>query len=194
MNLPPIPKRMQKLDLDPRGYPIPWNILRGEQGEAYFIVNDDMKHMAALVGNLCPICGQLQDAEIWFVGGPRSAFHPHGRYQDLPMHHECARFALQACPWLAAPNYAGRTDERRLRKVPPGIFVDPTQIADRPVLFVAVASLRMKAEGNPFMPYVYPVRPLLDIEYWRHGKQLDAAEGEKLVREIGLEPRKNGNL
>jgi hypothetical protein len=31
---------------DPRGYPIPWNVLRSS-GMAFFTVNDDRRHWAA---------------------------------------------------------------------------------------------------------------------------------------------------
>jgi hypothetical protein len=188
MTLPPdIPPRIARLDRDPRGYPIPWNVLR-EDGKPYFVVNDDRRHMTALFGGLCPICGQLLARTKWFVGGPRSAFDPRGCYIDLPMHYECAQFALRVCPWLAAPHYheTGRPAESRV--LPPSrVLVDETQIPDRPVLFVAIASTGVMVDMAKFpaqLPRVGPIKPIIAIEYWRHGAQLDRAEGEALVRGV----------
>ena len=37
------PERIARLPHDGRGYPIPWNVLRGTDGHPFFIVNDDRK-------------------------------------------------------------------------------------------------------------------------------------------------------
>lgn len=193
MNLPPIPKRMAKLERDPRGYPVPWNVMRDREGQPHFIVNDSRRHMTALFGDLCPICGHLSEDVKWFVGGPLSAFDPNGWYLDLPMHHECVAFAMQVCPWLALPRYLRRTDEIRTRYIEGRIAKDETQDPTRPAVFVAIASVRIKVKVNMeeqprkaefSLPHVKPIKPILGIEYWQHGKQLDAATGEALVRTI----------
>jgi hypothetical protein len=50
-------------------------------------------------------------------------------------------------------------------------------------VFVAVASTRVEARSRgPLLPYVRPARPFLGIQYWRHGKRLSDAEGERIVR------------
>ena len=113
------PDRVAKLPKDHRGYPIPWNVMRGEDGTAFFTVNDDRKAHRALREELCPICGERLGRWRWFVGGPRSAFDPHGWYLDLPGHRECMHFALATCPYLAAPKYLGRVDVIHPEKLPP---------------------------------------------------------------------------
>src|SRR5215472_13925800 len=96
-----VPSRMAHLPLDPRGYPIPANVYRDAQGRPHFTINDDRKRLEQLRRDACPICDQSLYIGRWFVGGPLSAFHPNGAYIDLPMHHECATYALQVCPYLA---------------------------------------------------------------------------------------------
>jgi len=178
-----MPKRIARLPRDKRGYPIPWNVLRGSDGTPLFTVNDSVKHMMALQGKLCPICGEPLGVHIWFVGGPLSAFHPNGRYIDLPSHKECAEFSLRTCPHLSAPKYTHRIDHIiNEGKVPEGaLLTDPTVNPDRPAVFVMVRSSGMKIYQTANGIYVRP-DGITGIEYWNFGKQLSEAEGVELVR------------
>ena len=180
------PPRLAGRPRDRRGYPIPWNVLIGEDGTPFFTVNDDRRHWTAIRGGLCPMCGEALGRWKWFVGGPQSAFHEHGWFMDLPGHHDCIEYALQVCPYLAMPKWAGRIDvvhPEKLGKVTPAIFLDETHDPARPDIFVAVAGARvMLNRRGPYLPYVRPAKPLLGIEYWRHGKKLTEEEGVRLVR------------
>jgi hypothetical protein len=185
----PMPLRIARLRRDARGYPIPWNVLLAEDGTPFFTVNDDRKHWAAIRGGLCPLCGEMLGRWKWFVGGPRSAFDENGWYMDLPGHHDCIEYALQVCPYLAAPKYAGRIDVTRPDLLPDEakLVVDFTQIPERPEVFIAVAGTRveMNVRENDFvLPYVRTERPVLAVEYWRHGKRVGAADGERIVRAV----------
>jgi hypothetical protein len=179
----PIPARMKALDLDSRGYPIPWGVFRDRAGRPHFTINEESKRVLALVGDLCPICGRALLRRRWFVGGPRSAFDPHGAYNDPPMHRECMRYALKVCPYLAAPRYGRRLDTATLAadEIERRIFLDATQIAERPVLFVAVMADRQ--DLIPPLYYVRPRKPYLAVEYWQTGRELPAQQGERIVRE-----------
>jgi len=182
-----IPPRLQHLDRDKRGYPIPWNVLRAFDGTPFFTVNDDRQHFKAIRERLCPICGTQLDRFKVFVGGPRSAFDRNGWYQDLPMHEDCAHFALRTCPYLAAPRYLGRIDVADTSKLPPEarVLVDTTQIPERPLLFVALIAKRVIVNTQtPHLPYTRPMKPIAAIEYWQYGQQLPQALGERLVRDI----------
>ena len=135
-------------------------MLRGSDGGAIFTVNDDRKARTALRCGFCPICGEALGRWKWFVGGPRSAFDAHGWYLDLPGHHECIRFALATCPYLAAPRYLGRIDVPDPSKLPleASVLIDHTMIPERPELFVAVASSRIEVQWRDGLlaPYVRP--------------------------------------
>lgn len=183
----PVPRRMQTLGVDPRGYPIPWNVMRGLDGAGLFTVNDDRKHLRAIAQGLCPICGERLGQWKWFVGGPLSAFDPHGWYLDLPGHRDCMEYTLQVCPYLALPKYLGRIDipKNKMDNVPPEarLFVDHTMLPDRPEIFVAQASSEVEVKPNTAaLPYVRPRKPVLAYQYWRHGHRLSEAEALPFLR------------
>jgi hypothetical protein len=176
-----IPDRMKHLDRDSRGFPIPWSVYRDRSGKAHFAINDEIQRLSALRGGLCPICGGLLYRGRWFVGGPISAFHENGAFADPPMHTECARYALMVCPYLAAPSYARRVDDRTLAKddnIP--LLLDPTSLERRPGLFVCLMATGQKITKD-FRPNVIPRKPFVQVQYWREGKQLSTAIGEALV-------------
>ena len=181
------PARIARLPHDKRGYPIPWNVLRAEDGTPFFTVNDDRKARTALGQKLCPICGERLGKWLWFVGGPRSAFDPNGWYIDLPGHHECEQFALATCPYLAAPKYLGRIDVVNPEKLPDvaRVLLDETIISDRPEVMVTAASDRVEIMWNepPMSPYLRPVKPLLGYEFWRHGRQIIWEEARPFLAE-----------
>ena len=180
------PERIARLEHDGRGYPIPWNVLRGTDGHPFFIVNDDRKALQALRAKLCPICGERLGRWKWFVGGLRSAFDPAGCYFDLPGHRECIEYALQVCPYLAIPKYLRHTDAiAHPEKLPPEarILIDETIIPERPEVMVAVCARMIELlDRGPLQPYLKPVKPFDDWTYWRHGKQIDEAEALPYLR------------
>jgi hypothetical protein len=172
---------MRGLACDHRGYPIPWGVFVDKAGRPHFQINDDVLRYKALKGGLCPICGYPLLRGRWFVGGPMSAFHENGAFADPPMHHECMQYAMRVCPYLAAPRYGGRIDDRTLGADRPALLADYTQIERRPDLFVAALATGQKLCGLTFSPNVIPRRPYLRVEYWSHGVQLTADEGEAMV-------------
>lgn len=180
-----MPPRIARLKRDKRGYPVPWNVLIGTDGEPIFTANDSTKHYTALAYRLCPICGEQLGKYLWFVGGPQSAFDPNGWYFDLPAHKECAEYALQVCPHLAAKKYLRRLDIIDPSKVPGVAFVDLTIDPDRPVLFVAIGATQVMVgeRGGGMLPLVRPVPPF-QIQYWKEGVRLTEEEGVRLVREV----------
>lgn len=186
------PERIARLPRDKRGYPIPWNVLKADDGTPFFIINDDRKAGRALREGLCPICGERLGAWRWLVGGPRSAFDPHGCYFDLPCHRECAEFALQTCPYLAAPRYWRHSDSiAHAEKLPPEarILLDETVIPERPEVMVAVAASKIELiDRGPLQPYLKPAKPFRDWTYWRHGKQIAEDEALPYLRDaLGLD-------
>jgi hypothetical protein len=182
----PVPERIARLPRDPRGYPIPWNALSTEE-TVFFTINNTKKTWEALRRALCPICGEQLGRWLWFVGGPRSAFDPGGCYLDLPGHRACMEYALQVCPYLAAPKYLGRVDVIRPEKLPPEgrVLIDETMIPDRPEIFVAVACQKVEAlDRSPLPPYLKPVAPFLDFSFWRHGQRIPEHRAMPILRGI----------
>ena len=180
----PIPKRMRALAKDRRGYPIPFNVLRDNDGRPHFTVNDSNRQRRSLLERRCAICGNRLANPMWFVGGPLSAFHEEGAYMDTALHHDCMTYALQVCPYLAAPAYLGRIDDATVdySKLPGHVILeDYTQIPDRPALFVAVASHSCAViEREQIVAVVKPHRPYVAIEYWQRGARLPDERGQML--------------
>jgi hypothetical protein len=181
---PKIPDRIAALPKDSRGYPIPWNVLTGNDGKPIFTVNDSERHLMALRLQLCPICGGRLGKWRWFVGGILSAFALNGGYYDLPGHHECESFALSVCPYLSAPKYLGRIDVPDVNKVPEDVMLaNITMMPERPDVFCAVASDSMEIlQADLATITIRPKRPYLGIEYWIHGKQVSLEEALPLLR------------
>lgn len=182
----PIPRRMSAMQKDPRGYPIPFIVLRDVNNEPHFAANDARKQLRCLFEKRCPICGSKLDKLMWFAGGPRSAFSEHGVYIDTAMHHECMEYAMQVCPYLAIPKYlksigmSGITPEN----TPPGVtvFIDPTTTPERPEVFVIAGTDSFSIKEAPGrMLYVIPRRPYLAVEYWRFGVKLSEEEGRQII-------------
>lgn len=183
-----VPTRMQKLHRDQRGYPIPAAVLIDDHGVPHFTINDEYKRQDHLTNDLCPICGEKLLRGRWSLGGPASAFHPEGAYIDPPMHFECYRYAVQVCPYLAAPNYAKRIDAKTLKSGDVKdtlILVDETMIPDRPPLFVGVMHIGQTLNRDTFgrIRNFRPKRPYRNVEYWSNGVQLSDDEGASIVRQ-----------
>ncbi len=182
-----LPDRIARLPTDSRGYPIPWNVLRGDDGTPFFTVNDDRKAFRAINEHRCPICGERLGKWHWFVGGPRSAFDENGWYLDLPGHHECLTYSLTTCPYLALPKYLGRVDVAHPEKLPAElrVLLDETVTPARPDLFVAVGSDRVELQmRGPLQPFVRPSRPALAYEFWRHGQRIPEHRAMPILRGI----------
>jgi hypothetical protein len=187
----PIPPRMRALDLDPRGYPIPYMVWRDRTGRPHFTINDEEHRLEILKRDLCSICGQPLKGPRWMTGGPLSAFHEHGAYNDPPMHEACLHYAMVVCPYLAAPSYARRIDAKTVtpeNREGYRLFMDITQIPDRPDIFVCVLARTHKWGITNNVAYSRPKRPYLKVEYWRHGRQLSQREGERISAEIMSQP------
>jgi hypothetical protein len=176
-----IPSRMSHLELDPRGYAIPWGVFRDDSGRAHFQINDDRRRYQAIKNDLCPICGGSLFRGRWFVGGPISAFHKDGSFADPPMHHECATYSLQVCPYLAVPYYGKRLDDKTLKGKSVPLLADNTMIERRPNVFICAMATRQRVTKGIFS-HITPVRPYSQVEYWQHGQQLNQTEGEALVK------------
>lgn len=99
----PIPACMEHLRLDARGYPIPFNVTIKPDGTPDFRVVDLVKWAKCVNEGLCALTGwQLGYAKA-FIGGPRSIASR--CFTDSAMLPEAARYAIQVCPFLAAPNF-----------------------------------------------------------------------------------------
>jgi hypothetical protein len=181
-----IPDFLRHLPVDRRGYPVPVTVYITADGTPAFTVNDEAKRQRLIGERRCPICGHKLPRSMAWVGGPQSAFHEAGCYIDTALHLWCARYALQVCPYLAAPRYVRRIDARG---VPPSedlILEDPTMDPSRPDPFVLVTSTGWDERPFPWggVQYQRPHRPYRQVEFWRHGQRVEPdAELRRLAAE-----------
>jgi hypothetical protein len=175
--------RLDALERDERGHPIPFIVLRDAEGKPVFAANDVARIRQAIHEGLCHVCGQALEGEpVWFVGGPGSALlnGPRGIYYDGPMHHECMRYSVEHCPHLAHQMVKPVSKSVQKRLAAQGIaFRDTTIIPGVPEVFVAVSPYRYEAIHGTFIAY----KPFRKIEYWHGGKLLPLREGEKFARQ-----------
>lgn len=187
----PVPRRMNALQHDRRGYPVPFIVLRDSAGTPHFTVNDHHRRWRCVKEKRCAICGTKLSGLLWFVGGPLSAFHPDGAYRDTALHHECMNYAMRVCPYLALRSYQGRIDDLTVDydKLPNGVVLhDPTMIDERPGVFVVVAATGYQLlSGDPIHANVRPTRPYRAVEFWKDGNLLAAdAAREPLAQALEL--------
>lgn len=142
-----IPPIMQHLKIDERGYPIPYFVPIIE-GKPDFRYQDSRKKDACMKHNLCSICGKkLYKKSYWFISGPMGLRNQIA--SDAPMHEDCARFSIDACPHLALQKAERRSEvtnsEQALAPGKPAVIfliktdkyalVDNVHIKFRTVLF-----------------------------------------------------------
>lgn len=104
--LPPMPDRIKSLDVDPRGYPIPW-FVTVRDGVADFRFMDPVKLRQAFVERRCWVCGGRMGVYNAFLIGPMCAVNRVS--SEPPSHLDCAEFSVQACPFLSNPSAHRRT-------------------------------------------------------------------------------------
>lgn len=123
IKLPPMPEAIAKLPRDERGYPVPY-FVAWPNGKPDHRIADPEKLHKCLHENRCWVCGeQFINNILAFVIGPMCAVNRNTA--EPPNHLECARFSVQACPFLTKPK-AIRRDANKPDNVydPPGGFIE----------------------------------------------------------------------
>jgi hypothetical protein len=93
-----IPARIQRCPVH-HGWPIPFTAVN-EPGQVDIIGTSISRWLDAVQDRLCGLCGEGVEGDIWFIGG---AICVNFRlFPDVGMHQECAAWAFDLCPWLAA--------------------------------------------------------------------------------------------
>jgi hypothetical protein len=105
--------------------------------------------------------------------------HEHGAFLDPPLHQECAEYALQVCPFLAAPSYAKRIDDKKLKPEnrPDGMILvkHGNMLPDQPERFGLgmTSSMEIISEraGYLFIPKKWEY-----VEFWKSGKPCNSPD------------------
>lgn len=99
--LPPLPAKMASRPIDKRGFPVPFFVAM-VNGEPDHRVVEPRARQQCVRHGWCWLCGTPLGAYKSFVIGPMCAVNRVN--SEPPSHLECARYAAQACPFLARPH------------------------------------------------------------------------------------------
>lgn len=119
-DLPPRPKRIARLQLDARGYPVPW-FVAWIDGKPDFRVIRENGIVLAHNNKTCWLCGEALGRYGAFLIGPMCGINR--TIAEPPSHRECAEYAARACPFLTRP--MATRNERGLEgmKLPAGDMI-----------------------------------------------------------------------
>jgi hypothetical protein len=162
-----LPKRMERLAIDRRGFPVPW-FASWVNGEPDFRVIDRAKIEAAHHAKVCWICGGKLSAKKAFVIGPMCAVNRIS--SEPPAHRECAHYAALACPFLSQPR-ARRND----KDLPDG-KVDPAGMIQRnpgvTLIWVTRSYERVAVTDASGRRYdrLFHVGEPIELHWWREGR------------------------
>jgi hypothetical protein len=191
----PIPFNLSKNDRDRRGLPIPFIVYRDQNGVPHFTVDDRQTVNLVLSKKLCGLCGKpLKLGQMWFIAGPVTAFHEDGLSIEPHAHEECARYAVQVCAFLAAPNYSRRIEDKTLdlEDVHDNAQVHKShQAPPRPVFFALARTSGIKvidAGDGSDLKYIQPRRPWKEVEFWQNGERIAQSKAEQIAQANDLPP------
>lgn len=146
----PVPERMRSLPRDPfRQFPIifsqippipDWVPSFESPHDFRAVLTERVIECAAR--RLCGVCGQPLDYWIAFLGGPLSA--KNRAYTEPPMHPECARYAVQVCPYMVVQ----AVPRRESGAYGDLVRFDPTGTRDKPPAFGLYLTRSFKFEHS----------------------------------------------
>lgn len=191
----PIPFNLSKNDRDRRGLPIPVIVYRDMKGVPHFTVDDTKTVNWVLSKKLCGLCGKpLKIGQMWLIGGPISSFLEDGMFAAPPAHEECARYAVQVCPYIAASNYSKLIEAKTLEieAVHDTLDVHVDQMKPlRPLYFALARTSGIKlieTHDGSGRKHILPRRPWKEVEFWQNGKRIDRWQAEKIAETSDLPP------
>lgn len=169
----PRPVEIEQLPVDARGFVVPWFVATGDDGQPDHRMIDGRKFTKAIREQRCWVCGgKLGRIKASVVGGMCAI---NVISSEPPSHPQCARYAVQACPFMSRPR--ARRNEKALpedRREAAGIALDRN-----PGVVVIWESLH---RSKPFTPMHGAQGTLFDlgapyrVTWWREGRPATRAE------------------
>jgi hypothetical protein len=152
-----IPKFLSHLSVW-QGKPVPFTIQYFD-GVPDFRVVDHEKKRICLMERICAICGRALGEYGWFIGGPKSLVE-NSLFSDPAQHEHCARYAIQACPFLNGTITKSTAEIRPVH----GSVIEPLVSADRS------AQIGMR-RAKEWMPVNQEGYALIQVTRW-HGRAI----------------------
>jgi hypothetical protein len=171
---------MEHLPRDRRGLPIPFIVMIGPDGVPDFKINDSAKLARCIEEGLCAVSGLPMDrTDVWFIGGPNSAYHPTGAFVDPPGKRVCLEWAARVCPFIAMGRFEGFKSVRP-KSAGVAIAVDTGVQTGKPPYFVLA-----RCNGYTWSPetgYFHPVRPWISAQHWQDGERIEVLNRPQIVK------------
>ncbi len=168
--MPPLPRRIARLPVDERGYPVPW-FVHWEKGKPDFRVVDGIKIQQALQHKLCWVCGTGLGSHLAFPIGPMCSVNRVSA--EPPSHRDCAEFSAKACPFLLMP-----TKCRREGGLPKDAEEGAGEMIRRnPGVILVWITKSFKPERDPLKGgFIFRVGPPEELVWLREGRTATRAE------------------
>lgn len=179
----PVPARLASRPRDARGFPVPAFALVRPDGTPDFRVTDVKAWERAARMRTCSLCAEPLGRHLAFVGGPLS--HQNRLFLDLPMHRDCAEYALQVCPFLAAPRFAyAEADKVHVE----GVHVQTSEVVSlqRPEVFWLGITTNYKLTRLPDGTIAAKAEPWTESVPWKDGQRLQ--EGSSATDAKAMNP------
>lgn len=144
--LPPLPPSLRMLQIDDRGYPVPWFVAWIDAKPDHRIA-DARKAELARENKLCWVCGKKLKGDKAFLIGPMCAVNRVSA--EPPQHLECALYSVRACPFLTRPHAHRRENNLPDESNNPAGFM----IRRNPgvVLLWVTRSFTLECDGDGFL-------------------------------------------
>lgn len=168
----PMPSRIRALPVHPEfRLPLPWFC---QQNPADFRVVRPGAFNRAHTQQRCWICGGPRyPKRLAFVVGPMCVVT--GTSSEPPSHPECARFAAQACPFLANPRM------RRNEKDLPAGEMPGVAIMRNPGVAAIVTTDRYDLFGDGRGGVLVAMGPPRQVDWFREGRAASRAEVQESI-------------
>ena len=175
-NLPVLPLTMQHLPVSASGYPIPYFVAYIEGLPDFRVLDPDAMN-SCVSENRCWVCGGKLGKVKTFVSGPLIALNRTSA--EPPMHHECAEFAVKACPFMLLPKA-----KRREANLPAEVHADYSPgvlIMENPGVFVLYDTLSfdvIRSPGGQFFAAGQPSK----VSWYADGSPATLAQAKEALR------------
>jgi hypothetical protein len=167
------PASIKRLPLNPRGYPVPWFVDRKapqRDGGPDFRVMDRDRLKLAIRERRCWVCGgRITGPEATFVAGPMCGINRTSA--EPPSHLDCARWSVQACPFLSQPKRI-RDD----RDLPGGLSQAGIGIRRNPGVTLLWTTDQWKTWRPQAGGLLFEMGAPKAVEWWREGRAAKRAE------------------
>lgn len=181
--LPPLTKRIARLPLDHRGYPVPWFVewVEGDgpgvenltavpigQGRPDFRIMSGERRAIAHREGRCWVCGEPLGRFKAFLVGPMCAVNRTSA--EPPSHRDCAEWSAVACPFLTRPHA-----RRRDHDMPEEMNVPGYAIKRNPgvALVWVVEKYRLRSVPNGVL---FDIGEPVDVGWYAEGREATRAE------------------